>query len=266
MKNHLFAVIGLTLGTIISVMSPNSSIAAQIAYYDFENSSVIGGALQNLQNPGNSDGVLTGSITTGVAGIAGQAFQFNGTGAALDLGTGVVRTQVEGTEPWSISAWVNINSTAAAEILYRRESTEAEGGLRLNAGGNPSVFVQADDGSSTSLNSATALTIGEWAHVVGIREPFPGSDWRLYVDGVEQSGPGTSFSLAGPALTPQIGRDLNGLLDELRVYDHALSAEEVTALFEAGTPASAISAPGAVLLFSVSLISILVRRRRAHTA
>jgi hypothetical protein len=34
----------------------------------------------------------------------------------------VVRDQLSGTNPWSISAWVNLGSTDASNILYRRDA------------------------------------------------------------------------------------------------------------------------------------------------
>jgi hypothetical protein len=248
------------IGTLAGVTAAQ---AGQIAYYDFETTSISGGALVNQQNPGNSDGTMF-DVTTGHAGVVGEAFGFNAISSLL-LGNGVVKSQMEGTNPWSISAWVNLGSSAVTgNILYRREvggTTDAEGGLRVEAGGTPQVFVQDGSSASTFLNSPTALDLGEWAHVVGIREDFPGNDWRLYVDGVEFSGGGSSLSLASIAAVPEIGVDFVGLMDELRVYDHALSQSEVAALYAVGASAP-VPAPGMAILFALGAAGMAAARRR----
>jgi len=219
------------------ILAGSTAHAGLIAHYSFDDSTISGSTLQNIANPGDSDGTISAAgITTGVAGVSGQAFQFNTVGS-VNLGLGSVKTQVEGTQTWSISAWVNMNSVTPGNILYRREvagTTDAEGGLRIAAGNTPQAFVQAGDSSSTFLGSPVSINVGEWAHIVGIREDYPGSDWRLYVNGTEYSGPGTTFSLEGTANVPEIGVDLDGLVDEVRVYDHALTQSEVLTLFAEG--------------------------------
>lgn len=236
--------------------------AGQIAYYDFETSSISGGALQNAQTPGNSDGVLNGGVATGLSGKFGEAFGFNGTDSFLDLGAGIVRDQIEGTKQWSISAWVNLTDLDGGNILYRTEGNESEGGLRINAGGQASAFVQDGTSTSTFATSPSALNTGTWSHVVGIRESFvDGNGWRLFVDGAAFAAPGLAISLdTNTALLPRIGEGLEGRLDEVRVYDHALNAAEVQALFDAGS--SSVPAPGTLALLGFGLVSLGLRRRK----
>jgi hypothetical protein len=248
------------------VLGATTAQAGQIAYYDFETSSISGGSLVNQQNPGNSDGLMT-DVTTGHTGVFGEAFGFNCISSLL-LGNCVVKSQMEGTNPWSISAWVNLgSSTVSGNILYRREVgggvTDAEGGLRVEVGGTPQVFVQDGSSASTFLNSPVALDLGEWAHVVGIREDFPGNDWRLYEDGVEYSGAGSSLSLASIAAVPEIGVDFVGLLDEIRVYDHALTQAEVAVLYLAGATVD-VPEPGATIILVLGLAGLRFARRHRN--
>jgi len=264
MMRLLKIVVIAVAGMICVITSPVR--AALIAHYSFDNATIFGSTLQNIANPGNSDGTIFasgGAVTTGVAGISGEAFQFNTVGS-VSLGTGVVKSQLEGTQTWSISAWVNMSSVTPGHILYRREvggTTDAEGGLRVEAGNLPQAFVQDGSSSSTFLNSPVSIDVGEWAHVAGIREGFPGNDWRLYLDGVEFSGPGTSLSLESTAGVPEIGIDLDGLIDEVRVYDHALTQGEVLTLFAEGQQAQ-VSAPGTFLIFGLGLAGLGLARRR----
>lgn len=238
--------------------------AGQIAYYDFEISSISGGALVNQQNPGDSDGAMT-DVTTGHAGVFGEAFGFPEIGS-LNLGSGSVTSQISGTNPWSISAWIQPGDLGFAHILYRRDAAfdgdDSEGGLRIAVGGAPQVSYQDVASNSGNLTAPVVLDIGEWAHVVGIREPAPGSDLRIYINGVEYAGAADPFSIASASVA-EIGVDFTGLLDEMRVYDHALSNEEVQALYQAGLAAQ-VPAPGALALFGLGLAALgLARRRRA---
>lgn len=249
------------------ILSATPLKAALLAHYSFDDSSIVGGQLQNVHNPGDGDGVIFGlgaGLTTGVAGISGEAFEFNSLGS-VNLGPSSVRNQMEVANTWSISAWVRMSGVAPGNILYRREVggiTDGEGGLRVEVGGTPQVFMQDHTSASTSLDSPVSINVGEWAHIVGIREVTPGSDWRLYVDGAEFSGPGTSLLIPANAGLPELGVDLVGALDEVRVYDHALTQEEVLTLFAEGN-ATEVPAPGALAIFGVGVLGMgLVRRRR----
>ena len=270
MFNHLTHILKSTRHLVAAGLSAALALSAApvqwalIAYYDFETSSISGGSLVNQQNPGNSDGAMT-DVITGQAGVFGEAFGFNAIGS-LNLGGGVVTSQISGTNPWSISAWVNLGSaSSASHILYRRDAafdgSDAEGGLRIQAGGAPQVFMQDTVANTTFLNSPVDLGIGEWTHVVGIREDAPGSNWRLYLDGVEFASAGAPFSI-GAASVAEIGVDLVGLMDEVRVYDHALTQSEVSALYAAGAAAT-VSEPGMLAVFGLGLAAFGWARRRA---
>lgn len=250
------------VGSFIALQA-SPALAALIAYYDFETSSISGGALINQQNPGNSDGVLNGGVSTGQPGLFGESFGFNGTDSFLDLGVGAVRSQIEGTKAWTVSAWVNVNDLDGGKILYRDETVETEGGLRINAGGAPSAFVQDGNAISTFVTAPNPLSVGEWSHVVGIREDFfDGNGWRLYVNGVLTSDPGLAISLGTfTSLSPRIGSELFGRIDEMRIYDSALSEGEVLALFAAGS--TGVPAPGALALLGLGLLGFGLRSRFA---
>jgi hypothetical protein len=106
-----------------------------------------------------------------------------------------------------------------------------------------SLSFDIDDGPRT--DSPDPVDDGEWYHRVGT---YDGSTARLYLDGHEVDW--TSASISPAATGVFIGErvsgldPLNGAINDVRIYDRALSAEEVTALYNAtNLPLGTTSAP-----------------------
>ncbi len=126
----------------------------------------------------------------------------------------------------------------------------AEGGWMLGSRNGRFVFGlatdDADDGDGfiTYLEARETYTTGQWYTVIGT---YDGSRMKIYVDGEFQA---TTDVQSGPILYPDsawygIGsyRDgdetypFTGRLDEIAVYDYALSSDDVTTMF---APASGV--------------------------
>jgi hypothetical protein len=82
------------------------------------------------------------------------------------------------------------------------------------------------------------LNDGQWHHLVAT---YDGKRIALYVDGVEADAVTASGTLALNNLPVTLGenaasrgRPWNGWLDDARLYDRGLSAEEVKRLFAGG--------------------------------
>jgi len=79
------------------------------------------------------------------------------------------------------------------------------------------------------------LTPGEWYHIAGT---FDGTTLRCYLNGVETDTNLLSAIKSGNAtlFIGQVGwgNIFNGVVDELKIYNRALSVEEVQADYEAG--------------------------------
>ena len=105
------------------------------------------------------------------------------------------------------------------------------------------LYFQGGDGTTwPSLNVASdgTLTDTDWHHLAGT---FDGTTGRLYLDGVATGTPDTSGSLVTNNLNLYIGRNtdpdvattyFNGLIDDVRIYNRALSAQEVKQLYLIG--------------------------------
>jgi len=76
-----------------------------------------------------------------------------------------------------------------------------------------------------TATTSTNVNDGDWHHLVAT---YNGSEMCLYVDGIlEGTNTDYSGSLATNNLNITIGRDYDGLIDEVAIFSHALSAEEI---------------------------------------
>jgi hypothetical protein len=187
---------------------------------------------------GNNNGVAT-NVTYG-AGEVGQAFEFhNGyvrvpDAPSLDSPMLTVEAWVKATAPGPYAYIVDkgINGTVAASYgLY----TGFTGGLFF--------YVYNGESAAVSPDAGARIWDGQWHHVAGT---YDGNTVRLYVDG-KQAGNGTpatgpiDYNLPGGndvAIGSYLGPgvwNFNGPIDELSIYNRALSASEIQAIFSASS-------------------------------
>jgi hypothetical protein len=113
-------------------------------------------------------------------------------------------------------------------------ATQMSWGLGCNAGSGAAYFHLGDTtGISATLISTKAITDGQWRHLAGVRDGAAGIN-RLYVDGIEVTSAtisysGTFSSLSAPVNIGYLiaGGNFQGTLDEVIIYNEALSSAEI---------------------------------------
>ncbi|MHC4252554.1 MAG: LamG domain-containing protein, partial [Planctomycetota bacterium] len=96
-------------------------------------------------------------------------------------------------------------------------------GLRVHGGGRRDV-------------SSLGIGAGEWCHVAAV---YDGEAVALYRNGgTPRTDPGKGVVLKHDSTPLSIGKGFQGLIDDVRIYDRALSAEEVKALAAMGGTAA----------------------------
>jgi hypothetical protein len=147
---------------------------------------------------------------------------------------------VPGGQSRTTCAWIK-TSQALGEIVTWGEF-EVDGGrwvMRINSSGVLNVQV----GGGT-ISGTTVITDGIWHHVAAVLENdgTPNLDEvKLYVDGTEEAVPGTSVAINTIYSTVvKIGvygstaNYFNGWLDDVRIYNQALSEAEIDELVDMG--------------------------------
>lgn len=191
---------------------------------------------------GNSNGTLQGD-TTYAPGEVGQAFSFDGDGdfieideqANLDFGAG----------DFTIEAWVKFNSLATDQTLFGKHVLGASNPayfLEFNVPGSLRLMVFESVANKNDLSAPVTLVVGQWYHVAGVRE---GNTNRLYLNGSfigsQISGSNVNTGTGGTARIGRhphgdfgITRFVDGYIDELSLYNRALTDAEIAAIFNAG--------------------------------
>lgn len=179
------------------------------------------------------------------AGKIGGAGSFNGSTSVIDCGD---PTALRLTT-FTLCAWVKSSRAIVNEHKYwfivNRGSIYADGYGFLFY--DRSTEVRFDgwtrNGGSVTVISAPSgwSSIAEWNHVALARTT--GGTLSLYVNGVYQSGgpsyapstsAGNNFRIGDDNRTDSSGLNWQGLIDDARVYDEALSARQIAAIYNFG--------------------------------
>jgi hypothetical protein len=192
------------------------------------------------------------STTTSVTpGKIGEALRFNSSTAQdVSIGTAPASLVFAYNQPFSISLWAKPAATVGSGIFDRLVTIAA-------SSGNFEYFIMANNSSfsfnlgknGTGDNSVTGstFTVGKWYHLVGV---YNGSTMNFYINGTSVgtaaytfgalSSPNGLFSIGGAGSS---SNTFNGSIDDVRVYNTALSAQQIAQLYALGTATIGHSTP-----------------------
>ncbi len=196
-----------------------------------------GSTISDSSGNGNT-GTINGA--TWVDGKFGKALSFDGVDDYVDAGNDA---SVKVTEDLTISFWVNFKAVNPDKrthgILYTYHYQEYSVSIDTLyakiwfSHGNGTNYEGAQSQSTSILQN-----VNEWHKVDIVRTTSP-KNITFYVDGVQLSKHPWNINFISSTWHPlQIGRSnvgfLNGTLDEVAIYDRALSASEIKAHYNKG--------------------------------
>jgi hypothetical protein len=135
-----------------------------------------------------------------------------------------------------LSTWFKTNSNSDGTFLELASDGSTNFRINENSNGDWTLSLEKD-GSNSDAN--THATDGLWHHGVIV---YSGDDGTFYLDG-NKDGAFTASSWTYPGIDVNIGyrvnvgtMPFNGTLDNTRIYDRALSEDEVKYLYETTAP------------------------------
>jgi hypothetical protein len=185
-----------------------------------------------------ADGPVGGSGgATGprVTGRIGNAVRLSGSGEYVSLPSGIV----SGLTNFTISAWVNPAATSTwSRVFDFGTGTTANMFLTVNAGSAPRFAITTSGaGGEQRLSGTSALPLNAWTHLA---VTLNGNTGTLYVNGnAVATNTGITLRPSNLGTTTQnwLGRSeysadpfLNATVDDVHIYNRALSTSEVQAL------------------------------------
>jgi len=183
----------------------------------------------------------TGTLTNGPTWATGKinnALSFDGTDDYINLGN----MNVSGSGI-TIAAWVKadtFSSSIDTRFISKANSTNEQSHYwmlgQTNSGGDKLRFrLKAGGSTQTLIASSGNLPLNIWFHAIAT---YDGSTMRLYKDGIEVGSVAKSGTIDINATVPaNIGRNpdgsnhIDGAIDEARIYNRALSASDIQALY-----------------------------------
>jgi hypothetical protein len=212
-----------------------------------------GSGLTAADASGNAN---TGSLVNGVAWTAGRA----GQAVALDGVDDYVRVPhaaMLDAFPLSVAAWFKTTSSVGVRGLVNKYVANAYDGYQIffEDGGLCAWYLRDTanyvyDGTGCTMKTF-GYNDGAWHHVVFVVDAAGG---RLYLDGAQKGAQPWTGAAGAPTTLQELhlghypgaqggAEYLGGLIDEVRIYDRALSGAEVSQLFTEPPPVSDATPP-----------------------
>jgi hypothetical protein len=193
---------------------------------------------------GINDGQINGASYAS-AYQGSHALYFDGTENYVSV-TDNATLNFDSTESFTVSGWLNLDdlSTNVSMLAKRDGSGNNFEGYQIQVRDADAEFAFfVDDGASGSSVSARGgtPTTGSWIHLAGTFDRSSG-DLTLYVDSSSVGSTSSSLGVISPAANFYVGayenlsaEYFNGKIDDVRIYDKALSATEVSNLYNTGS-------------------------------
>jgi len=206
-----------------------------VAQYSFQQESYSGVAGEVADSAGNNHGITYGGVQVMASGIGGKSILLDGSDDYVSFSNSYQGLNMSGKD-MTISVWVNRTGAGYYDRIFTRYYNAGTfGGYALGITNADKVWFFTGNGSASGWSYSNGNILpGVWHHIVVTQT---GTDATLYIDGIKDvSWTKQRISGVAPTLT-QIGGlkshllSFNGSIDELRIYNKALSANEVSVLY-----------------------------------
>jgi hypothetical protein len=260
--------ISALLAICLTSLGIQSASAGLIAHYEFDNNT--------------TDSVRGGSALASVSGTAQYAAGINGSGFLFDGSTYLAAPRPgTGLTALTITAWVKYNQQTNWANIVSNWGSSVVGSFYFglqNTQFKIANYLGYEDGSWNYVADTNTLTTGTWYNM-GVTFG-PSGYQRLFVNGVVVGQAATTGVINDNIAMMSIGSKLNdsadgpgappgyfnGIMDDLRFYDHELSIADMAATASAAVPEPGQVAASLLLLGGIGGYAFLKRRKAKPAA
>ncbi|HUV40799.1 MAG TPA: LamG-like jellyroll fold domain-containing protein, partial [Sedimentisphaerales bacterium] len=183
---------------------------------------------------GNNDGIIYGAQWTG--GQIGEALSFNDDGDDhVEIGDKFNSLNC----PFTISAWINTPNAEDWHMIFESDKRDGPGNyfgfwlIIVNDGTVQIMYADGTANNSTARRAKTSSTTvpdNTWVFVAAVVRGA--TDMDIYINATDAGGyySGTGGDMVHNTNKAIIGSAFDGAIDDVRLYNRALSAQEVRRL------------------------------------
>lgn len=222
-----------------------------VGYWSFNGPDMAGVTVYDRSGQGNNGELIRGTSESDLArtaGKIGQALRFDGV-AGDYITTADVPFDFERTDKFSASAWVKAAASSSEMSIVSKEDpllVSRGWAFYANSSGGARVFLTSTwPSNALSKRSSVAINDDHWHHAAFTYDGNGASGLNIYIDGVLSNGTLPQNTLSGSILSGEpllIGAipggggalPMKGLIDDVRVYNRVLSADEIKRLYKIG--------------------------------
>ena len=223
-----------------NTFTKNSGFSGLVAQWHMDEGS---GSSINDSSSNTNDGTMTGASWVGADGgrwytsttagfSTGDSLNFDGTDDYVTIADSASLDVTNIT----IALWVNVDRVDITQHFVSKwviSTNDRSYALYMNA--DTVQFETSFNGSASDILSSTVvLSSGTWYHLAAT---FNGTVKRIYINGTERGNKSVTgnlyisiASLTIGTINTSLGNHVDGLMDEVSIYNTALSADEVKAL------------------------------------
>jgi hypothetical protein len=224
----------------VHVSKTQTAVASGLLSWWTFDGATIGTTIQDYTGQGNNvyvgGGVSTSSVL--IRGKIGQAVNFNGSSSYLTSPSS--NLNIGGT--FTIGGWIRATQARGdfREIISKGNKVTGHFEVYLQNGTGELRFYSPDINSNVAVTSGYIIDDGKW-HNFNIT--YDGATMTFYVDGVSVATRSVTGTVSSQTMVLDIGKQadtsgssmfFNGSIDDLRVYNRALSAPEVQQIYLEG--------------------------------
>jgi len=210
-----------------------------VSEWKFDGSGVADGATATADYAkdtwGSDDGTINGNplVRSGSSCVYGSCLSFDGTDDYIENNFSISGIM-------TISLWFKTASTTRGMLISKLSQVSTNMGFYIDINNTAGIirYVSYDNsGTSRSVASPKPLADNTWHHLVIV---YDGTNNTMYIDGTKQVS-GVAIVPGQSVLSFRIGSSwntgtymYNGMLDDIRFYNSALSSMQINSIYTAG--------------------------------
>jgi len=209
--------------------------ASLVGHWSFDEGS--GDTVTDSSGYGNNGTKYGATRVDSIFGL-GKALSFDGINNYIDI-----PLNIDAYPRVTFAAWIKpIDDTGRIMVSTNDDNATISANILFGLY-NGNLYMRTYDGGVRYIGGATTLTLDQWHHVVLTAEN--NNEYKVYldgnIDGSTNAGTRSSSTkvLIGhrAAVVSEYGPEFfNGSMDEVAIYNRALSSEEVKAIYDAEKP------------------------------